>query len=210
MNVHKNARSCPASRAELVKRVCEQGWSVREASEAVGISERRGREWIRRSAAGEPLTDRSSRPHRSHRIGQQKREQIIALRLEWRTMRQIAQTAGVSQSTVARICRSAGLSRLRQVDPPAVPVRYGNDPASCSTSISSAWAASIVWDIASPAAVPSDRKSKALSSSMRPPMTSLDSVTLTSWLTSVAARPAPFCSGQSAGSPSRTCVWNAS
>jgi transposase len=124
MNVHKNARSCLASRAELVKRVCELGWSVREASEAVGISERRGREWIRRSAAGEPLTDRSSRPHRSHRIEQQTREQIVALRREWRTMRQIAQTAGVSQSTVARICRSAGLSRLRQLDPPAVPVRY--------------------------------------------------------------------------------------
>ncbi len=39
-------------------------------------------------------------------------------------MRQIAQTTGVSQSTVARVCRSAGLSRLRQVEPAAVPVRY--------------------------------------------------------------------------------------
>ena len=37
MNVHKNARSCPASRELLVKRVCEQGWSVREAS-AAGVA----------------------------------------------------------------------------------------------------------------------------------------------------------------------------
>ena len=47
MDVHKNARSCPASRALLIKRVREQGWSVREASEAAGISDRRGREWVR-------------------------------------------------------------------------------------------------------------------------------------------------------------------
>jgi len=124
MNVHKNARSCPASRAELVKRVCEQGWSVREASEAVGISDRRGREWIRRSAAGEPLTDRSSRPHHSRVIDQRTRDWVLRLRREWRTMRQIALAVGVSQSTVSRICRSAGLSRLRQLEPVAVPVRY--------------------------------------------------------------------------------------
>ena len=51
MDIHKNARSCPASRAVLVKRVCEQGWSVRAASEAAGISDRRGREWVRRGDA---------------------------------------------------------------------------------------------------------------------------------------------------------------
>ena len=60
MDVHKNARSCPASRALLVRRVCEQGWSVREGAAAIGISERRGREWIRRASAGETLTDGST------------------------------------------------------------------------------------------------------------------------------------------------------
>ena len=63
MNAHKNARSCPLSRALLVKRVCEQGWSVRAASEAVGMTDRRGREWLRQAEVGEPLTDRSSKPH---------------------------------------------------------------------------------------------------------------------------------------------------
>ena len=42
MNVRKNARTCPASRVLLYKRVSEQGWLVREASEAGGISSRRG------------------------------------------------------------------------------------------------------------------------------------------------------------------------
>ena len=129
MNVHKNARSCPASRALLVKRVCEQGWSVREASVAVGISERRGREWIRRWKAGEPLTDRSSRPHRSAAIEDQRRERIVALRQERRTMRQIAGAVGVSESTVVRVCRVAGLSRLRQLEPAATPVRYERERA---------------------------------------------------------------------------------
>jgi hypothetical protein len=62
MDVHKNARSVPASRALLWKRVSEHGWSVRAASEAAGMSDRRSREWIRRASREEPLTDRSSRP----------------------------------------------------------------------------------------------------------------------------------------------------
>lgn len=52
MDVHKNARTCPLSRALLVQRVFEQGWSVRAASEAVGITDRRGREWLRRAMTG--------------------------------------------------------------------------------------------------------------------------------------------------------------
>jgi len=33
MDLHKNARSCPASRAVLVERVMALGWTVKEASE---------------------------------------------------------------------------------------------------------------------------------------------------------------------------------
>jgi transposase InsO family protein len=124
MNVHKNARSCPASRALLYKRVSEHGWSVRAASEAAGISDRRGREWIRRASQKQPLTDRSSRPHSDLSTGPTVRERIIALRRERRTIRQIAVLAEVSPSTVARICRREGLSRLPNLEPAAPPVRY--------------------------------------------------------------------------------------
>jgi len=127
MNVHKNARTCPASRALLFKRVSEQGWSVHEASAAAGISDRRGREWIRRASQNEPLTDRSSRPHSDSSTKPELRAQIIALRKERRTVRQIAILAGVSLSTVARICRSQGLSRLGSLEPAPPPKRYERD-----------------------------------------------------------------------------------
>lgn len=127
MNVHKNARSCPASRALLFKRVSEQGWSVRAASEAVGMSDRRGREWFRRGSSGEPLADRSSRPRTTRTISATKRRQIVELRRQWLTVRQIARVVGVGASTAARVCRAAGLSRLKQLDAPLPAVRYQRD-----------------------------------------------------------------------------------
>jgi transposase InsO family protein len=127
MNVHKNARSCPLSRELLVKRVCEQGWSVRAASEAGGMSDRRGREWLRRAERGEPFTDRSSRPCSGSRTSAATRVRIVELRRQWLTVRQIARVVGLGSSTVARICRAAGLSRLKQLDAPPPTVRYERD-----------------------------------------------------------------------------------
>ncbi len=124
MNAHKNARSCPLSRDLLVRRVCEQGWSVRAASEAGGMSDRRGREWLKRAEQGEPLTDRSSRPSSGRATSAATRVRIVALRRQWLTVRQIAKHVGVSISTAARVCRGAGLSRLKQLDAPPPPVRY--------------------------------------------------------------------------------------
>jgi transposase InsO family protein len=127
MDVHKNARSVPASRALLFKRVSEQGWSVRAASEAAGMSDRRGREWLRRASRGEPLTDRSSRPASTPTTSVATRVRVIELRRQWFTIRQIARVVGVGSSTAARICRAAGLSRLKQLDPPPPAVRYERD-----------------------------------------------------------------------------------
>ena len=127
MNAHKNARSCPLSRELLVRRVCEQGWSVRAASEAGGMSDRRGREWLRRAERGEPFADRSSRPASGVRTNAATRIRIVQLRRQWLTVRQIAQAVGVGASTVARICRAAGLSRLKQLDAPPPAVRYERD-----------------------------------------------------------------------------------
>lgn len=124
MDVHKNARSVPASRELLYRRVSELGYSVRAASEAAGMSDRRSREWIRRARRDEPLTDRSSRPHSTKAITPKQRTQILELRRERRTMRQVARVAGVSLSTVARVCKAEGLSRLRSLEPPVPPIRY--------------------------------------------------------------------------------------
>ncbi|MCG6947741.1 MAG: hypothetical protein LJE93_02345 [Acidobacteria bacterium] len=40
MDLHKNARSYPESRALLVKRVTEEGWTVRRAAETRGARRR--------------------------------------------------------------------------------------------------------------------------------------------------------------------------
>lgn len=63
MDVHKNARLTPKSRALLVERVLEQGWTVAEATQAAGVSERTGWKWLRRyrDEGLDGLHDRSSR-----------------------------------------------------------------------------------------------------------------------------------------------------
>ena len=66
MNSHKHARLTASGRALLCQRVLEQGWKVRAASEAAGVSERTAYKWLARYRAEgmAGLADRSSRPRR--------------------------------------------------------------------------------------------------------------------------------------------------
>ncbi len=127
MDIHKNARSCPASRALLVQRVVAEGWSAAAAARAAGISRRRCYEWLRRHRRGgvAALNDRSSRPNRCRRITPPKvRSLVVMLRRERLTCRQIGQAVGLSCATVARIVGRAGLSRLSSLEPRPAPRRY--------------------------------------------------------------------------------------
>ena len=201
MNVHKNARSCPLSRELLVKRVCEQGWSVRAASEAGGMSDRRGREWVRRAERGEPFTDRSSRPCSGRATSAATRVRIVHLRRQWFTIRQIASAVGVGTSTAARVCRAAGLSRLKQLDAPPPAVRYERDrPGELLHIDVSAWAASTESVIESRAAAPTARANKDSSSCTSPLMTLHVSVTPRSFPMSAPGAPFSFSSTPSTGS----------
>jgi transposase InsO family protein len=128
MDSHKNARSFPWSRALLIDRVAA-GWSVAAAAEAIGLSARRGRDWVERGKRKESLHDRSSRPHRTRSIEAWEQAVIVELRRERLTCRQIAQRVGRSASTVARVLSRAGLSRLCSLDPPAPAIRYERDTA---------------------------------------------------------------------------------
>ena len=123
MDIHKNARSCPASRALLVERV-ESGWRVERAARAAGMSRRRASEWLRRARAKESMNDRSSARVQIKDIGPEKRQAIVNLRRERMVMRCIASIVGVSVATVARVCTKAGLSRLSKIDPPPAVRRY--------------------------------------------------------------------------------------
>jgi transposase InsO family protein len=130
MDLHQNARSCPASRAVLVERVLWQGWTVREAAESIGISERRAYVWLARfrveGQAG--LHDRSSRPHRvAGRTAVERVQRALALRRDQRSASEIADMVGVPRSTVARWLRRHGVGRLRQLAPPEPARRYQKD-----------------------------------------------------------------------------------
>ena len=62
MKVHANAPLGPKGRATMVLRVVEQGWSLAEAAEAAGVSERTCSKWVARyRVEGEPgLRDRGN------------------------------------------------------------------------------------------------------------------------------------------------------
>lgn len=127
MDIHKNARSCPASRAVLVERVVAQGWTLAEAARAASMSRRRAYEWVRRYRQGgmNALNDRQSRPHRCARAtGLKQQAVVVMLRRQRLTCRQIAAAVGLSCATVARIVGRAGLSRLSSLDPRPMPRRY--------------------------------------------------------------------------------------
>jgi transposase InsO family protein len=129
MELHKNARSCPASRILLVRRV-EAGMSMTRAAEAAGVSRRTAFKWKRRfHEAGEAaLVDRSSRPHRMPRRAHPDRvEEVIQLRRRRYTGPQIAMRVGLSAATVARILTRQGLSRLKSLEPKEPVVRYQRD-----------------------------------------------------------------------------------
>src|SRR5262245_2430977 len=152
MDIHKNARSCPASRALLVERV-EAGWSVAAAARAIGLSARRGREYVRRyrQEGPEGLLDRSSRPHRLRSTAKSVEQHVVQLRTEQHlTCRQIALRVGRSHATVARLL---GRHQLARHGGAPCSRRFGTSvsiPASCSTSIPRSWPAFMVSVIASP------------------------------------------------------------
>ena len=66
MDIHKNARLTPHSRAELVRRVLEDRQRPNAVARAFGICPKTVRKWVARFRAEGPegLQDRSSRPHK--------------------------------------------------------------------------------------------------------------------------------------------------
>ena len=126
MTLHQNAKTCPASRRLMCQRVEEQGWSLRAAAEAAGISERRATEWLARWRAGDgELEDRSSVarsiPARTPRDVE---EAICALRELRFSGARIAEVLGMSERTVRAVLARHGLSRLAPVDADEPTNRY--------------------------------------------------------------------------------------
>ena len=125
MDIHKNARLTPLSRAELVRRVLQERQTPKVVARALGVCAKTVRKWVARYQAEGPegLQDRSSRPHRLRRPTPAAIvSRIEALRRERRTGQQIAAEVGVSAATVSRVVCRLGLNRLKALEP-AQPVR---------------------------------------------------------------------------------------
>jgi hypothetical protein len=129
MNIHKNARTTPLGREAIVRRVMG-GQRPEAAARAAGVCPRTVRKWLARFAAEgvAGLADRSSRPRRLHRpTNQAIRDEIVALRRERRTGKDIAKVVGVSPATVSCVLRQARLSRIRDIEPSPPARRYEHD-----------------------------------------------------------------------------------
>ena len=127
MKVHANAPLGPKGRLTMVGRVVEQGWSLAEAAEAAGVSDRTCSKWVARyRAEGEPgLLDRSSAPQSiPHRTADELVEAIVLLRKLRMTGAEIAFCLAMALSTVSAVLLRVGLGKLSRLEPPEPPNRY--------------------------------------------------------------------------------------
>jgi transposase len=127
MMIHANAPLGPKGRLVMVLRVLEQGWSLAEAAEAAGVSDRTCSKWLARYRAEGPdgLVDRSSAPRRiAHRTPDERVEVITLLRRLRMTAAEIAECLGMALSTVSAVLRRVGLGKLSQLDPLEPANRY--------------------------------------------------------------------------------------
>jgi transposase-like protein len=127
MKVHANAPLGPKGRQTMVRRVVDQQWSLTEAAEAAGVSDRTCRKWVDRYLAeGEAgLLDRSSAPRSiPHRTPDELVEVIIVLRGLRMTGAEIAFCLAMALSTVSAVLLRVGLGKLSRLEPPEPPNRY--------------------------------------------------------------------------------------
>lgn len=115
MKLHANARLSPNGRRLLIDRLETDGWDVRDAAEAAGISVRTARKWLARwRAEGElGLVDRSSAPKMvANKTDETRIACIAALRRLRMTGPEIAETLGMALSTVSEILKSIDMGKL--------------------------------------------------------------------------------------------------
>jgi len=125
VKLHGNARLTPVQRRLMCARV-DEGWTVAEAADAAGISERRAYVWLRRWRDGDRiLDDRSSTPKRiPNRTPARVVKVIERLRRLRMTSTAIAAKLEMAVSTVGAVLTRIGLHRLSRLEPLEPPNRY--------------------------------------------------------------------------------------
>jgi transposase InsO family protein len=115
MKLHANARLSPNGRRLLVDRLETDGWDIRDAAQAAGISVRTARKWLARwRSEGElGLVDRSSAPKTvANKTDETRVACIAALRRLRMTGPEIAETLQMALSTVSGILTSIDMGKL--------------------------------------------------------------------------------------------------
>jgi len=127
-NPHKNARTTPLGRVEMIRRIVEEGRPLKVVAGEFGLSERRAREWLRRyrSEGVAGLENRSSKPCAvANRTMAHHIRGLEHLRREYRlTGAEIADKLGLARSTVAGWLTRLGLGRLESLEPKPPVRRY--------------------------------------------------------------------------------------
>jgi transposase InsO family protein len=125
MDLHANAALSWSGRRELARRVVDEGWTLRAAAEAAGVSVRCARKWVGRYRAGDrQLRDRSSAPRRvANRTAADRVAVIVLLRQLRMTAAAIAETLAMPLSTVSVVLKRHGMGRLGRIGLEQ-PIRY--------------------------------------------------------------------------------------
>lgn len=116
--VHANAPLTPVGRLRLASLIVDQGWTVRRAAERFHVSPATASRWASRHRAGLPMTDASSRPHRSpNRTSRRLEHRIVALRFirRWGPHR-IGYHLRIARSTVEQVLARYRMPRLAYLD----------------------------------------------------------------------------------------------
>ena len=115
---HANAALTPRARLKVAQLVVDQGWPINEVAARFQVSWPTVKRWADRYVAGEPMSDRSSRPrHQPLRTPAPVVRRVLELR--WRKRLgplQLAARTGVAASTVHKILVRNRLNRLNYVD----------------------------------------------------------------------------------------------
>jgi transposase InsO family protein len=115
MKLHRNAKLSVQGRKLLIERIEFAGWSLTQAAEAAGVSDRTARKWLARYRAEghDGLWDRSSAPVVvANRTDERRVEVIAALRRLRFTAVEIAELLGMAVSTVSGILTRIGMGKL--------------------------------------------------------------------------------------------------
>jgi transposase InsO family protein len=115
MRLHANAALSLTQRRRMVRRVVDEGWTVRAAAAAAETSPRTCGKWVARYRAGRELglLDRSSAPRLvANRTCERRIEAIAALRRLRFTGPEIAELLAMPLSTVSGILTRIGMGRL--------------------------------------------------------------------------------------------------